>query len=208
MHLLASGHDRQYRMAKMSHLYRLFSAKEPYDWWLFCGKRPATWGISLHQDSTSDTGWLRCRGCLMLQVIFRKRATNHRALFRKRATNHRALLQKMTYTDKASNGSSPCCSAYVHSTGRILRIIGLFCGKWPIKIRYPMLSCTLERMHYLRVHNNIGCRIFMGHFPQKSPIIRCAFAERDLQLKASCGAHVYTKGRTMEWLRLVGSLKL
>jgi len=34
-----------YRVAKthrMPYLYRLFSAKEPYDWWLFCGKWPAT----------------------------------------------------------------------------------------------------------------------------------------------------------------------
>ena len=31
----------------------------------------------------------------------------------------------------------------------------------------------------------IGCLIFMGHFLQKSPIIRGAFAKSDLQLKAS-----------------------
>jgi len=31
----------------------------------------------------------------------------------------------------------------------------------------------------------IGCLIFIGHFLQKSPIIRISFAERDLQTKAS-----------------------
>jgi len=36
-------------------------------------------------------GWRSLIGCLKLQVIFRKRATNFRA-----------LLQKMTYEDKAS----------------------------------------------------------------------------------------------------------
>ena len=42
------------------------------------------------------TGWRRLIGCLKLQVIFRKRATNYRA-----------LLRKMTYEDMASYDSTP-----------------------------------------------------------------------------------------------------
>ena len=52
---------------------------------------------------TEHTGWRRLIGCLKLQVIFRKRATNHRA-----------LLQKINYEDKAPYAStSPCtrCSS-------------------------------------------------------------------------------------------------
>jgi len=46
--------------------------------------------------SLQPTGWRRPIGCLELQVISRKRATNYRA-----------LLRKMTCKEKASNGSPP-----------------------------------------------------------------------------------------------------
>jgi len=45
------------------------------------------------------TGWRGLIGCLKLQVIFRKRATNCRV-----------LLQKMTYEDKTSYDSTPLCT--------------------------------------------------------------------------------------------------
>ena len=68
-----------------------------------------TTGVSIHKHLSAKTniglillhgttGLRRLIGCLKLQVIFRKRATNCRA-----------LLQKMTYEDKASYGSSPLC---------------------------------------------------------------------------------------------------
>jgi len=49
---------------RMPYIYRSFSAKEPWNWWLFCGKWPATSGIlwffatlhpRLHKMSTSQT---------------------------------------------------------------------------------------------------------------------------------------------------------
>ena len=35
---------------------------------------------------------------------------------------------------------------------------------------------------------SIGCLIFIGHLPQKSPIINGSFAKNDLQLKVSYGS--------------------
>jgi len=49
-------------------------------------------------DLSWSTGWWRCLGNLKMQVSFRKRATNYRALWR-----------TMTYQDKASCPSSPPC---------------------------------------------------------------------------------------------------
>ena len=53
-----------------------------------------------------DTGWRRLIGCLKLQVIFCKRATNYRA-----------LLRKVAYEDKPSYASSPPCIQIHSSTG-------------------------------------------------------------------------------------------
>ena len=50
------------------------------------------------------TWWRRPIGCFKLQVVFCKRATIYRA-----------LLREITYTDKASYGSSPPCSGCRHT---------------------------------------------------------------------------------------------
>jgi len=83
------------------------------------------WSMHLHicsiqtrGDSTSyktdDTGWRRCIGCLKLQVFFRKRATNHRALSRKMTSKDK------TYDTYAAKGPLN---------------IGLFRGKWPLNLQ-------------------------------------------------------------------------
>jgi len=54
--------------------------------------------------------WRRPIGCLKLRVIFRKRATNYRA-----------LLRKITYNDQASYGSLPPCNTYFKFRVKTLR---------------------------------------------------------------------------------------
>jgi len=60
------------------------------------------------ESVTLRTEWRRPIGCLKLQVIFRKRATNYRA-----------LLRKVTCKDEASNGSSPPCSVLQNIRGTL-----------------------------------------------------------------------------------------
>ena len=81
LHLI--GCAARYRVAKthrMPYLYRSFSTKEPPIIGLFCGKWPAKirHPIGLrHPVMQPDTMWQRPIGCLILQVIFRKRATKY-----------------------------------------------------------------------------------------------------------------------------------
>jgi len=60
-----------------------------------------------------STGWRRPIGCLQLQVTFRKRATNYRALFR-----------EMTYKDNAFYGCSPPYN--VLSSTHLLRCVAVY----------------------------------------------------------------------------------
>ena len=114
------------------------------------------------------TEWCRPIGCLKLQVIFCKRATENRA-----------HLRKMTYKDKASYGSSPPCTRSLELN---LILISHFPQKSPtIDGSFAERDLQLEASYGSSPPCAITLElnfILISHFPQKSPMIDGSFAEK------------------------------
>ena len=127
-----------------------------------------------------DTEWRTPLGCLKLQVIFRKRATNYMALLRKitcedkasydstppcimcrlkRAINYRALLRKITYEDKASYDSRPLCiMCRLKRDGNILSLlyvpfrVVMFFHTEDISATRPIYMCDKTHSYFFILH--------------------------------------------------------
>jgi len=113
----------------------------------------------------------------------------------------------------------------VATISRLLQIINLFCKRALIKRLYSAKETYNLKEPTYRSHpicmvslymcctgwpRPIGCLIFTGHFPQKIPIIRGSFAERDLQLKASsqpCRAYASPQNLNF-WFWYLGMIHL
>jgi len=86
-------------------------------------------------------GWRRCTGCLKLQVSFRQRATNYRALLRKTTYKDKAhWMQRSAFPAFARFRCSMCSVSCRCRSAKEPLIIGLFCGNQPIKIRHTFIA--------------------------------------------------------------------
>jgi len=138
----------------------------------------------MRQSRERTAGWQRPIECLKLQVSFRKRATNHRA-----------LLHKSICKDQASYGSWSTFSTlyYWHMiSGSFVDDQWFFCGKRPAttlnhcqKSDMPVSptneSCLTWRMRHVShewamSHTNESCLTRMSHV--SSRVYTCQFREK------------------------------
>jgi len=100
--------------------------------------------------------------------------------FSQKSHELQSSLRKMSYRDKASYGSSPLCVMYMNVVewNYVVKCINLYHAM----ASFIYCFSYMDRTGWQRPR---GCLIFLGHFPQESPIINGSFAEKDMQLKAS-----------------------
>jgi len=132
---------------------------------LFC-RRLMTWSvdepcagdraknsITDSQTTMHNTAWWKCIGCFQLQVSFRKKAANYRA-----------LLWNMTYEYKASYASSPPCIKYWRlSDSSAEHVMSLLQNMFSrIRLQKQVRQIALNMLHQIRIIN----------FDQKSSVLR------------------------------------
>jgi len=94
------------------------------------------------------TGWRRCIGCLKMQVSFRKRANNHRA-----------LLLKMTYKDKASYDATPPCIRLTYECHVYMNVASIWTSRLS---EYHVYMHVASRKRMSRLVMNVVSHSYMN----------------------------------------------
>ena len=162
---------------EIPYLCRLLSAKEPCNWWLFCGKRPATKGIlcifaTLYAFCPSIRQWMSymqiwIRANLYPYISIRTRRTAVKGRFRAESFG----CGSHTYIFSHAN---PCATPYpyvpLHKFTGLRLIVDVVPNRWAVHLMHAWV---------LLLYSN-ACKVSKGLFCKKRPMKETTFCKSDL----------------------------
>jgi len=141
--------------------------------------------ISIYKVYVSGMGWLRLVGSFKVQASFVKKPYNKGCILQKGPIISRSLLLVAPPGDIGNIAYMVYIRGIVIWKGMLCIISQLWLASYVFSIDICVLSREDPHTGWRRL---MGCPIFIGHFPQKSPVVSGSVAKNDLQLKESYGS--------------------